>query len=75
MFEYLKRPKNLPDDRSAKKVLKQQIQDDQNGHYNWVPQANTIIHESDVSTEDPDQRIKNKMKDKYNYKENQKMFK
>ena len=66
MIKYLKRVDSLSDDKLAKKALKQQIQDDRNGHYNWVSQTEVIKNEFSVSTDDSDYCIKNKIKEKFN---------
>ena len=62
----MKRLQELSDDRLAKKALKQLEQDDQNGQYNWVSQANSIKQAFDVSTNESVYRIKHKIKENYN---------
>ena len=64
MIKYLKRLENLSDSRLIKKAFIQQLQDDRQGHYNWVSQINTIKNEFNVSTEQSDY-IKRKIKEKY----------
>ena len=72
MIKYLKRLENLSDNRLAKKAFNQELQNDRQGHYNWVSQTNTIKNEFTVSTKQSDYNIKHKIKEKYgeNLKEN-----
>ena len=55
----------LSDSRLIKKAFNQQLQDDRQGHYNWVSQTNTIKNEFNVLTEQSDYNIKSKIKEKY----------
>ena len=51
--------------RSLRVLINQELQDNRQGHYNWVSQTNTIKNEFNVSTEQSDYNIKHKIKEKY----------
>ena len=48
MIKYIKRFENLPDERFAKKALKQLMVDDAKGHYNWFSQTTNLVKENNI---------------------------
>ena len=66
MIKYIKRFENVPDERLAKKALKQLMVDDAKGHYNWFSQTINLVEENNIET-DKDSHFTIKKKVKANY--------
>ena len=66
IVKYLKRLKELPDETLAKKAYKQLIQDNDDGQYNWISSASTIMDEYTLDIADSVETTKSKIVSAFN---------
>ena len=66
MIKYIKRFENFPEERLARKALKQLMVDDAKGHYNWFSQTTNLLKENNIEI-DKDSHFTIRKKVKANY--------